>query len=108
KSTFEWVSYGPISAYLKVANSDIAGKNSNNYNDLDIIYTGTLTQADGQNVSVEAVVRFKDIVVNNDGTYTYDFSHPTISSCSHFDARIKKNVISNYEKNWSVEKISLK
>ena len=108
KSTFEWVNYGPLSAYLKVANPDIAGKNSNNYNDLDIIYSGTLTQADGKSVNVEAVVRFKDIIINNDGTYTYDFSNPTISSCSHYDSRIKKNVITNYEKNWSVEKISLK
>ena len=108
KSTFEWVSYGPISAYLKVANQEIAGKNSNNYNDLDIVYTGVLTQADGQHVNVEAVVRFKDIIVNNDGTYTYDFSNPSISSCSHYDARIKKNVIANYEKNWTVEKLSLK
>lgn len=108
KSTFEWVSYGPLSAYFKVANPDIAGKNSNNYNDLDIIYSGTLTQADGKSVNVEAVVRFKDIIINNDGTYTYDFSNPTISSCSHYDSRIKKNVITNYEKNWSVEKISLK
>ena len=108
KSTFEWVSYGPLSAYFKVANDEIAGKNSNNYNDLDIIYSGTLTQADGKSVNVEAVVRFKDIIINNDGTYTYDFSTPTISSCSHYDARIKKNVITNYEKNWTVEKISLK
>lgn len=108
KSTFEWVSYGPISAYLKVANAETAGKNSNNFNDLDIVYTATLTQADGKNVNVEAVVRFKDIIVNNDGTYTYDFSNPTISSCSHFDSRIKKNVITNYEKNWNIEKLKIK
>ena len=108
KSTFEWVSYSPLSAYLKVAKEEIAGKNSNNYNDLDIIYSGTLTQADGSNVTVEAVVRFKDIIVNNDGSYTYDFSNPTIVSCSHYDARIKKNVISNYEKNYYIEKINLR
>lgn len=108
KSTFEWISYGPISAYLKVANDEIAGKNSHNYNDLDIVYSGTLTQADGSNVSVEAVVRFKDIIVNNDGSYTYDFSKPAIVSCSHYDARIKKNIITNYEKDHSIEKINLK
>lgn len=108
KSTFEWVSFAPISAYLKVANADIAGKNSHNYNDLDIVYSGVLTQADGQVVNVEAVVRFKDIILNNDGTYSYDFSNAKIASCSHYDARIKKNVISNYEKDWTVEKISLK
>ena len=108
KSTFSWVSYGPISAYLKVVNSDIAGKNSNNFNDLDIVYTGVLTQADGKQVDVEAVVRFKDIIINNDGSYTYDFSNPSISSCSHFDARIKKNVIANYESKCTIEKLSLK
>lgn len=108
KSTFEWVSYGPISAYIKVAREDVAGKNSINFNDLDIVYTGVLTQADGKHVDVEAVVRFKDIIVNGDGTYTYDFSNPTICSCSHFDARIKKNVIANYEKNFVIEKLSLR
>lgn len=108
KSTFEWVNYRLLSAYLKVAKPEIAGKNSNNYNDLDIVYEGTLTQADGKTVSVEAVVRFKDIIVNDDGTYTYDFSNPTISSCSHFDSRIKKNVIANYEKKWNIEKLKLK
>lgn len=107
KSTFEWVSYRPLSAYIKVAKDEIAGKNSNNYNDLDIVYDCTMTQADGKNVNVEAVVRFKDIIVNNDGTYTYDFSKPTISSCSHMDSRIKKNVIYNYENDYNIEKLKI-
>lgn len=107
-STFSWVSYGPISAYLKVAKDEVAGKNSNNFNDLDIVYNCTMTQADGQSINVEAVVRFKDIIVNNDGTYEYNFSNPSISSCSHMDSRIKKNVITNYEKNYNIEKLSIK
>ncbi len=107
-STFEWASYGPISAYLKVANDDIAGKNSNNYNDLDIVYNCVMRQANGETVNVEAVVRFKDIVVNNDGSFTYDFSNAKISSVSHFDARIKKVVVGNYEGTHTIEKLKIK
>lgn len=107
ESTFEWVSYRPISAYLKVPKDEIAGKNSHNYNDLDIVYSGVMTQADGKNVNVEAVVRFKDIIINNDGTYDADFSKPTMSSCSHFDSRIKETVIKNYEEDYTVEKLTL-
>lgn len=107
-STFEWVSYAPLSAYLKVANSDIAGKNSNNYNDLDIVYNCTMTQADHKSINVEAVVRFRDIIIHEDGSYEYDFSNPSISSCSHLDSRIKKNVIYNYEDNYTIEKLNIK
>jgi len=108
ESTFEWVSYSPLSAYLKVMKDEYAGKNSNNYNDLDIVYSCMMTQADGQAVKLEAVVRFKDIVVNNDGTLDYDFSNATVSSASYLDSRIKKNVITNYEEKCNIEKLSLK
>jgi len=107
ESTFEWSSYAPISAYLKIANDDIAGKNSNNYNDLDIVYNCVMRQANGESTNVEAVVRFRDIVVNSDGSLVYDFNNATISSASHFDARIKKNVITNYEGNYTIEKLKI-
>ena len=107
-STFSWVSYAPLSAYLKVAHPDIAGKNSNNYNDIDIVYNCTMTQADHRSINVEAVVRFRDIIINEDGSYEYDFSNPSISSCSHMDSRIKKNVIYNYEDDYDINKLNIK
>ena len=108
ESTFEWVSYSPLSAYLKVAKEGVAGQNSNNYNDLDVVFDCTMTQADGKRVNVEAVVRFKDIIVKSDGAYEYNFDNPKIVSCSHFDKRIKENVIYNYEDNYNVEKLIIK
>ena len=106
ESTFEWVSYNPVSAYFKVANADIAGKAGNNYNILDLIYTANMTQADGKTANVECVVRFKDIIENDDGTLTYDFSNAAIIGCSHMDSRVKKTVIGNYESNHTITKLS--
>lgn len=108
ESTFEWVRYEPLSAYIKVAKEEVAGQNSNNYNDLDIVFDCTMTQADGKRVNVEAVVRFKDIIVRNDGSYQYNFSEPKIVSASHFDKRIKENVIYNYEDKYTIEKLIIK
>lgn len=106
-STFEWVNFRPLSAYLKVAKEGVAGENSNNFNDLDIVFDCTMTQADHKNINVEAVVRFKDVVVNKDGNVSCDFSNPAIVSASHFDARIKKNVITNYEDKYNIEKLNI-
>ena len=108
ESTFEWTRFDPLSAYLKVAKEGVAGQNSNNYNDLDVVFDCTMVQADGKKINVEAVVRFRDIIKNSDGTFTYDFSNPTINSASHFDARIKKNVIYNYEDKYIIEKLTIK
>lgn len=108
ESTFEWASYNPVSAYLKIANADVAGKNSNTYNDLDVCYTCVMKQANGEAINLEAVVRFSNIVVNNDGTLSYDFSKPTIIAASHMDSRIKKTVIGNYEKDHTIDKLSVK
>lgn len=108
KYTFRWSSYRPLSAYFKVPNKDIAGKSGNNYNDLDVIFSFVMTQADGKQCNGEAAIRFSNISRNSDGTYEYDFSKAKITSASHLDSRIKKNVINNYEKDYSIEKIVLK
>lgn len=106
-STFEWTSFRPLSAYLKVAKEGVAGENSNNFNDLDIVFDCGMTQADHKSINLEAVVRFRDVVVDKDGNLSCDFSNPAISSASYFDARIKKNVISNYEEKYTIEKLKI-
>lgn len=107
KYTFRWNSFRPISAYFKVPNADIAGKNGNSYNDIDICFAFVMTQADGKQCNGEAVVRFTNICRSADGTYQYDFSNPKIISASHYDSRIKKNVIKNYENTHSIEKLDI-
>ena len=107
KYTFDWVSYGPLSAYFKVPDASIAGKNGISFNDIDVVYNFVMTQSDGQKCNGEAVVRFTNISKLADGTYSYDFSNPKIHSASHYDSRIKKNVIKNYENNYSIEKLTI-
>lgn len=108
KYTFRWNSFRPISAYFKVPNADIAGKNGNSYNDIDVCFAFVMTQADGKKCDGEAVVRFTNICKSADGTYQYDFSNPKIISASHYDSRIKKNVIKNYENTHTIEKLDIK
>lgn len=108
KYTFDWASYGPLSAYFKVPDIEIAGKNGNSFNDIDVVYNFVMTQSDGKTCDGEAVVRFTNISKQADGTYDYDFSNPKIHSASHYDSRIKKNVIKNYENNYSIEKLTIK
>lgn len=105
KYTFRWDSYSPLSAYFKVPRSDIAGENGKTYNDLDIIFKFVMVQNGGQKCNGMAAVRFSNILKNADGTYSYDFSSPKIISATHYESRIKKNVITNYEKDYTVEKV---
>ena len=108
KYTFDWKSYGVLSGYFKVPNTEIAGNAGNSYNDLDIVFNCMMNQANGTECKAEAVVRFSNIQKLSDGTYDYDFSKPKIISVSHLDSRIKKNVITNYEGRYSIEKLSVR
>lgn len=108
KYTFRWDSFRPISAYFKVPNEEKAGKGGNSYNDIDVCFAFVMTQADGKKCDGEAVVRFTNICKMSDGTYKYDFSNAKIISASHFDSRIKKNVIKNYEEDYTIEKLDIK
>lgn len=107
ESTFEWATYSPVSAYIKIANEDVAGKNSNTYNDLDIVYSCVMKQANGEAVKLEAVVRFSNIIVRADGSCAYDFSNPTIIAASHMDSRIKRTVTVNYEGDHIIQKLNV-
>lgn len=107
KYTFRWDSFRPISAYFKVPYNG-AGESGKSYNDIDVCFAFVMTQADGKKCDGEAVVRYTNISKTADGMYKYDFSNPKIISASHFDSRIKKNVISNYENDYSIEKLDIK
>lgn len=105
QATFEWVSPSFRSAYLKCARSEYAGKQGNHYNDLDIIYSAKITQANGVTCSCYAVVRFSDLVINSDGSITYDFSNPKIMSSDYQLDSIHKTVATTYEGTHTVTKI---
>lgn len=104
-ATFQYGMPQFVSAYFKTVFPQKAGELGLNYNDLDIIYSVVITQADGVSCTAYAAVRFSNIIKNDDGSYSYDFSNPTILSESFYSARVKKNVTDSYYSTHDVEKI---
>ncbi|HAG68907.1 MAG TPA: hypothetical protein DCL38_02925 [Lachnospiraceae bacterium] len=107
QATFKWLTPSVNKIYFKSVKEKASGKNGNNYNDLDIIYTCDMTQADGVTTSVRAVVRFSDIIRHPDGTLSYDFSEPAIISASHIAGNITKVVVDYFENDYYIEEIAL-
>lgn len=105
KATFVYGTPNLVSAYFKTILPQKAGELGYNYNDLDIIYSVVITQADGVACTAYAAVRFSNIIKNDDGTYEYDFSSPKILSESYYAARVKKNVTDSYVSTYEIEKI---
>ncbi len=106
KATFQYGYPEYVSAYFKTVFPEKAGTLGLAYNDLDILYNVVITQADGTSCPACAAVRFSDIVVNSDGSYSYDFSAPDILSMSHYSARVKKNVVDSYADSYDIERVS--
>ncbi len=106
KATFEYGNPNYVSSYFKTVFPEKAGELGLEFNDLDIIYDVTISQADGKACTAYAAVRFSDIIKNADGSYTYDFSDPQILSESFFSARVKKVVVDSYLSTHDVERVS--
>jgi len=105
KATFVYGTPKLVSAYFKSVLPEKAGELGYNFNDLDIIYSVVISQADGVSCTAYAAVRFSDIIQNEDGSYEYDFSNPSILSESYFDKRVKKNVTDSYVNNYTIDKV---
>ena len=105
QATFSYGSPGYVSAYFKTVFPEKAGDLGLSYNDLDIIYEVTISQADGQSCTAYGAVRFSDIVINSDGSLSYDFSSPSIMSMSYYSARVKKNVVDAYKTTHDIERV---
>jgi len=105
QATFNWGSPRALSAYFKTVFPENAGKLGFNYNDLDIIYEVSISQADGKSCKSYCVVRFSDFIKNADGSISYDFSNPKIMSASYYSSRVKQNVVDFYVGSYDVNKI---
>ena len=105
KATFTYGSPNYVSSYFKSVFPEKAGELGLAYNDLDIIYDVKLTQADGVSCTAYGAVRFSDIIRNEDGSYTYDFSNPQLLSVSYYSARVKKNVVDSYANSYNIERV---
>jgi len=105
QATFTYGPPGYVSSYFKTVFPEKAGELGLSYNDLDIIYDVVISQADGQSCTAYGAVRFSDIILNSDGSCTYDFSSPTIMSMSYYSARVKKNVVDSYKQTHDIERV---
>ena len=106
KATFTYGTPSFVSAYFKTVFPEKVGQLGLSYNDLDIIYEVSISQADGKSCRAYAAVRFSDIIKNSDGSFTYDFSSPEILSESYLSARVKKNVVDSYLSTHEIESVS--
>ena len=107
QATFRYGNPSLIAAYFKSVNPEEAGKNGNDYNTLDLIYSVSISQADGVSCKCEAVVRFNNFIQNTDGSISYDFSDPSIMSASYSNSSIHKNVVTRYEGTYNIEKLDI-
>ena len=106
KATFVYGTPSYVSSYFKTVFPEKAGQVGMAYNDLDIIYEVRISQADGTSCVAYGAVRFSDIILNSDGTFSYDFSSPAVLSESYYSARVKKNVVDSYANSYEIEKVS--
>ena len=105
KATFTYGTPKYVSSYFKTVFPEKAGELGLSYNDLDIIYEVRISQADGAACTAYGAVRFSDIIRNSDGSYSYDFSSPTILSESYLSANVKKNVVDSYSGTHNIERV---
>ena len=73
----------------------------NHYNDVRIAYDTAITQSDGKVVAAEAVVIFRNIVQNEDGSISVDLDSGEIVSVSRSDAQIKGLVRCSDDENYT-------
>ncbi len=106
QATFSYGTPNYVSSYFKSVFPEKAGTLGLAYNDLDIIYDVTISQADGTSCTAYGAVRFSDIIRRSDGSYSYDFSSPHLLSMSYYSARVKKNVVDSYANSYEIERVS--
>jgi len=105
QATFVWGTPRAISAYFKTVLPGYAGTLGYNYNDLDVLYEVSLSQADGKACTAYCVVRFSNFIKNADGSISYDFTNPKIVSASYYSKRVKENVVDAYIGEYEVNKV---
>lgn len=106
KATFQYGTPNYVSSYFKTVFPEKAGGLGLSYNDLDIIYDVRITQADGVSCTAYGAVRFSNIIRNSDGSYTYDFSEPSLISVSYLSSHVKKNVVDSFYDTHEVVRVS--
>ncbi len=99
--TFRFTGTSYISSYFVCATPENMEELKNHYNDVRIAYDTAITQSDGKVVAAEAVVIFRNIVQNEDGSISVDLDSGEIVSVSRSDAQIKGLVRCSDDENYT-------
>lgn len=92
KYTFKWGSTSFISAYFNYCIDIDKLPDGQEFNDIRIVYDTSISQSDGQVVSVEAVVIYRNITVDSQGRLKLPLGEGEIVAVSTSDAKIKSFV----------------
>jgi len=106
KTHFVWGTPSLLSIYFKALKPDVTDLTGKDYNDLDVIYLAPISQDDGVACKAEAVVRLSNLILRADGTYDMDAEKTRFISASYNNSSIIQNIITKYEDDYTVEKIT--
>lgn len=107
KTTFVWSSPRLISAYLNVLKPEYFGTVKSHNNDVKLVYTATLSQADGVACKAEVVVQFNNILKKSDGTYDLSLDSGRIIAASFKNSHIRDLVNDTYNEEYQSQKLDL-
>lgn len=90
--TFRFTGTRYISSYFANVEEEHIGEVGTHVNDVKVVYDTGVSQSDGQSVTAEAVVIYRNIIRRADGTIEVNFDEGEIISVSRRDAQIKELV----------------
>ena len=102
-----WSSPRLISAYLNVLKPEYFGTVKSHNNDVKLVYTATLSQADGVACKAEVVVQFNNILKKSDGTYDLSLDSGRIIAASFKNSHIRDLVNDTYNEEYQSQKLDL-
>ncbi len=106
KNTFVWSNPRLLSAYLNVLKPEYFEAQSHN-NDIKLVYTVRLSQADGVGCDAKVVVQFTNLIRRADGTYDLSLDSGKIIAASYRTSHIKDLVTDSYHEEYTAEKLDL-
>lgn len=105
KYTFRFTGTRYISSYFANVEPEHIGEVGTHVNDVKIVYDTGVSQSDGQSVTAEAVVIYRNIIKKADGTIEVNLDEGEIISVSRRDAQIKELVRGTEDDQYSSVKL---
>ncbi|MBQ0027502.1 MAG: hypothetical protein KBS96_02750 [Lachnospiraceae bacterium] len=105
KYTFRFTGTRYISSYFANVEPEHIGEVGTHVNDVKVVYDTGVSQSDGQSVTAEAVVIYRNILKKADGTIVVNFDEGEIISVSRRDSQIKELVRGTEDDQYSSTKL---